>query len=402
MVETQGLASLLLAEGFPFLAVVLYLCGMKPSSLSVDTFFRFSPHAFGHGGEKRTAQMVELLEEAGIRREAIPFPIPSSVQRVRFLKDAVYREGLALAVKMMGCAALKNRRNDLRTTAAEYAYFYHYFKNSPSRVVLWDYTFSRYAILPYAARKAGKKVVAIPHNLESLVPEQPSYFSRRMSPHWLEEEVGYLRDCEAVVCISQEETWLLRTLGVRAHYLPYYPPKETRAYLEDIRRRRMAVSPSSEPYLLMLGTAGNPPTLRGMLDRIAAHQEKNSPILVIAGYLTEKMLLNESKGNPRIRLEGEVSKERLAALMVGARAMLIHQEPTSGALTRVTESLIAGVPVLCNFNASRSFYHKEGVYIYETSEQMNSYFKKMPYIVPVFSPAHGPDPLMELILGLYN
>ena len=76
----------------------------------------------------------------------------------------------------------------------------------------------------YMMKAAGAKIIAYPHNLESLVPTQVDLTTHKQSPYWLYEEVKRLKLCDEVYTISKEETWLLQLFGINAKYFPYYPP----------------------------------------------------------------------------------------------------------------------------------------------------------------------------------
>jgi len=58
--------------------------------------------------------------------------------------------------------------------------------------------------------------------------------------------------------------------------------------------------------------------------------------------------------------------------MSSVKALLCYQNSGSGALTRICEMLIAGVPVIANSHAARSFYNKKGLIEFSVLEDIDS------------------------------
>jgi hypothetical protein len=69
--------------------------------------------------------------------------------------------------------------------------------------------------------------------------------------------------------------------------------------------------------------------------------------------------------NDRTVLLGEVTDQDLDRLMGEVACAVIHQDQGSGALTKITEFLIANLPVVASAHALRSHYHEEGVFEYQ-------------------------------------
>jgi hypothetical protein len=53
--------------------------------------------------------------------------------------------------------------------------------------------------------------------------------------------------------------------------------------------------------------------------------------------------------------------------MATCSAVLIHTFGGAGAVTRIPEALVAGVPVIANANAARDQYGTPGVHVYDDS-----------------------------------
>jgi hypothetical protein len=63
---------------------------------------------------------------------------------------------------------------------------------------------------------------------------------------------------------------------------------------------------------------------------------------------------------------GTVSDDELLSEQLKARALLVHYVPTPGALTRIPEALIAGIPVIANRHAARGYEALPGIHVYDT------------------------------------
>jgi glycosyltransferase involved in cell wall biosynthesis len=160
--------------------------------------------------------------------------------------------------------------------------------------------------------------------------------------------------------------------GVDAHVLPYHPPRKERAHLLEIRRRRAAGNEEGG-FLLALGTMGAATAevgLRGLLqlpnlDGLLASQDL---AIVVAGYGSDR--LRADWGTPRVSFEGSVSDGRRDELMANARALLVYGVPATGALTRIPEALIAGLPVVATRHAARGAEAYLGVHIYDDVDDL--------------------------------
>jgi len=320
----------------------------------------FKPDPWGDGGSKRTAQISEILSEYQVEEE---FYEPDITQI--FQKKFAAIEGLRL---------LKQHKiqSSLNKTALTQIGFNYYkrqktmeFYKANHNLLLWESSREQNYLMSYAAKDAGLKVIGIPHNLESLVAGQKSEFTSKLAPYWFEEELQSLRQCNSIFTISREEQYLLKLFGLKAEFLPYYPPIEVANFLIQIRIRRQ--TERQEGVVLLMGTSGNKPTFDGMLNRINFFYKKlrNKGLkLVVAGYLTEN-LKSHLPDSDQIYLEGTVSNEKLADLLSTCSFCWIHQNISTGSLTKIPELMMAGVPVILNSDAARNFYNVKGVKVYE-------------------------------------
>lgn len=329
---------------------------------------RFKLDSFGDGGSKRSVQIQELLEESGMEFVNEGISLPKGLPLVTRVK--LFAKGLSFVLCNFSLREIRNLRNlvimskyfGLRIPGIVEKY------SQKDVVFVNENTVSGAYGLPYLMKTAGKKVVTLPHNLESFCGEKDMQ-SGKVSPDWLYEDIKRMKLTDHVFCISKEETWLLRLFGVKADYLPYYPPKDVVKYLMRIRSKREEYKSTGTRKCLLLGSATNYPTKKGMEDLLDWLAKYNGfPFEIhIAGYGTEKL---KSFSHPRFFFHGTVSKEELEALMVESDCMIINQPATTGALTRIVETLIAGLPVFANLNAARDYFGAEGVCVYHSFDEL--------------------------------
>lgn len=325
----------------------------------VDAFYTAGIN--GHGGDHRTSQILELLEKADLKIALIEKPtFNTQIERFRVgLRALLNPKTLPFVFKHL-------RRKKL--SPAEIAKFgfqtqlyndamQHYIG---SKVLVWETT--KHSIVPYLARNLEFKVIAAPHNLDCFVLP-PQHFHQNF-----DQEIESLRTAQVVFCISREEQWLLKLRGINADFLPYYPPTPIVERLSEIRTFRKT---SPKKNLLILGSAGNIPTFQGMVEQIQwLHKirEQQDFSVDIVGYRTEA-LQPHCKHDDFI-VHGAVTPEELNQFLIHAQVALVHQKAAAGALTRIPELLIAGVPVIANSVACRSAYSFSDVYCYDNLSEL--------------------------------
>lgn len=341
---------------------------------------RFVSNSFGDGGAKRSAQIEELLQRAGIDYVNENFVLPKGMP---FLVQLHWMfVGLRFVVRNFSLSEIRSLGNLIRMAK----YFglripvFGKYTNADVAFLNEDTTSGAFGY-PYLAKSIHKKIIAAPHNLESLCCEGIDLQSGKVRPFWLSEDIQRLKICDAVFCISKEETWLLQVHGVNAHYLPYYPPKEAESYLMNIRKRRGCRSKNEIRKFLVLGSANNYPTRKGMEVLLAYFSQfEDLPFeLHVAGHRTEWL---EKKLHPGIVYHGALSKQDLESLLVEVDALIIHQIATSGALTRIIEHLIAGIPVFASFAAARDYFQEPDVHVFQSVEDLMEMMMKFKVVEP--------------------
>ena len=331
-----------------------------------NTKFKLNP--FGDGGSKRSVQIRNLMAGEDFSFLDDPFTLPKGPTR-RQLMQWAFR-----AIKFVRnhyprnkVGSLSNRIRLVKYYALRIPIVYDKYLHQ-NVVFLWENTNDRDML--YLMKATGHPVIGLPHNIESLVAKH--------CVEALREEILNLQQCDYLFAISKEETWLLRLLGMNAFYLPYYPPTEAEVQLLSIRKRREDRKTNPRKRFLLLGSVTNSPTKKGMqllLDYAAGKSLFFD--LCVAGYKTETLSVNRNQG---ISLLGTMKNDELSRLLEEIDAVLIYQPPTTGALTRIPEMLVAGVPVFVNFDAGRSFLGTNGVHLYDTFDDLFATLKSFePY-----------------------
>jgi hypothetical protein len=326
----------------------------------------------GNGANKRTAQITEILENSGIESLFIKKDETIKINLFHVLLKAV--PVLRMITRALSISHFKNIKSVLRGVRNYLRTEQNLLQalRSDAGILLWECTRSENFFVPQLARKYGKHIISLPHNIESLVPNQSSSVSLKYSPEWFDEEISYLSKCDMSFCVSKEETLLLKLFGISSLYFPFYPTAESEQYFLNIRGKRLSRPPNKgrTRKLLMLGTANNQPTKMGMIDRIRFFtlNKPENISLQVAGFYTETLSADITIPE-NINILGTLNKHELETLLADIDAILIHQPATTGTLSRIPEMLIAGIPLILNFESARNNYGSDGLYLYENDEQ---------------------------------
>ncbi|MGK7881878.1 MAG: hypothetical protein AB4060_17530 [Crocosphaera sp.] len=336
---------------------------MNSKEILRDTIFTVDHN--GHGGNRRTAQIDEIITSQGYKINDLNVEL----RKVSTTKFGRYFNAINLLVKHRFEMAFS--RSILREAGNFGQKCQTIFKEySGHKILIWEANREQHYIVPYIAKENGFKVIAFPHNLESLSLGNVDYFTKKQLPYSLLKELKHLALADLIFCISREEKWLLNLLGIEAYYFPYYPPQSMINNLLKIRHQRGSREQSKRKFLV-IGTIGNPPTRLGMIELINTlkkiHKSLNFTI-DIAGYGTEK--LKEFCDQSFITLHGTLTPEELNKLLLETSAVLINQKTGVGALTKIPEMLIAGIPIIANITACRSAFDYSGIYCYQYDHEL--------------------------------
>jgi hypothetical protein len=337
----------------------------------------FVPAVEGHGGQHRSLQIVEILRRGGFE----PMALPESVAGSRVLRLAsgarqLLRQPAPLRNAARRVGALGYQEERIRRALDGFA---------GPRVLVWERT--REHLVGETARRAGLKVVALPQNLESMVHGQRDPLTGETPPASFETELRALRAAHAIFTISREEAWLLGLRGLDATWLPYHPPEELQQRLIKVRAARR-----DRGRFLVLGTVNNPPTEAGMREQLELLH--GVPVDVV-GYGTERL----RRPSETMRFHGAVSNDQLEVLLAETRAMLLHQKAATGAVTRIAEMLMAGVPIIGNPVACRSAFDRSGVHCYEDAAGLRALLQQPLPTPPVPEPPRAAEERFLASLG---
>jgi hypothetical protein len=160
---------------------------------------------------------------------------------------------------------------------------------------------------------------------------------------------------DAIFPISMEEAWWLQLHGIQAEPLPYFPAPGREQELARIAAERQPDAGTGWLWLAdfrnSANRAGVPLTLQ-WLDRCLQSPKQ----LLIAGRGCDWLQQNYgSHLPPYARLLGEVSDGKLQQLYRQCTAQLIVHPATSGMLTRVVDAALAGIPIVGNSMAFKSY-----------------------------------------------
>jgi hypothetical protein len=360
---------------------------MQNGSLTARVLFStsFSDAAGGmNGGHRRARQLLDLLRRQG-EEVTLAFPVRDTIgaglRRADWSTVADYmrfvRRGPLTRLRV--AASFARNYGDWRRGLERYP---------RARVLVWEDTANTHTLR--AAKDAGLRVVAVPQNIESLVPGLRDARTGQSLPWSLEHEVHQLSRADRVYTISREEQWLLRLRGVAAEYLPFFPDPPQRQRWLNLRRERRMNRDALDRYLV-LGSAVNPPTRAGMAELLtwltASPSASLSPVKVI-GYGTE---IFRDLQNGQVEVLGTLNDEALEEHLLRARAVILHQPAAVGALIRVSEMLLAGVPIFANAIAARSTSQYHGVVVYESFAELGSMLTncELPESPPVPEPSNS-------------
>ncbi|MEM6822056.1 MAG: hypothetical protein AAF558_08965 [Verrucomicrobiota bacterium] len=337
----------------------------------LPAWLSFKPRTSGHGGELRSSQIHELVEQCGFSCDLVD-------SSKKFSKYQLWIEGIKLLAI--------GRSKSFPTTANNPGLLgwqflttrEHLRKQKTIRLFLWEDTNTW--VPAWTAKTLGYSVVALPQNLESLTTGDPS-------PSKWKDELAALRLADEVFCISSEEVWLLANYKIRSKFLPYWPSKKRQQILFDLRTQREKRMPSESAPIVILGTAHNPPTRRGMEEALdwLRHCNLKQPVHVV-GYGTETLKSNwrDLPG----KIIGAVNEDTLIEILSECRLLICHQAFGSGALTRIAEAQLSGIPVLANTIAARGTQHLKDLYVYSTPEELDKLLQKH---IPTPKPPDSPN-----------
>jgi hypothetical protein len=112
--------------------------------------------------------------------------------------------------------------------------------------------------------------------------------------------------------------------------------------------------------------------MQSLIDYFGSNHDLSYTIHV-AGYQSETLRYVQ---NPKMEYHGTMDVGDLDALQIQVDGIIINQPTTSGALTRIVENRLAGIPIYANFGAARDFYNLPDVHVYDSLEDLEVLLSK--------------------------
>lgn len=290
-----------------------------------------------HGGVKRSDQIVEALSESNCISYSI---VGSPLWSIKFtLKHPLIFLSiifLSFYLSIFKGLSIKGFFNlMLRGTYPAYLIY----KHKPS-MVFYEVAPGFPIIFLQYLRWKKIKYIAIPHNIEFMVPGQSASGFRKLHYAFDCELNGY-KAAYKVKVISFYDKSLLSCLGVNSTVFSYFPVKKD---LQEFKRvRSLREKNAQENKYLALGSVVNKPTFDGVKKLLEYNNKYIKGInILVAGFGTERLLDYQSESSLII---GQVDSERLNELLVTSTALLINQPQTTGFLTKIIDFNLCGIPI---------------------------------------------------------
>lgn len=344
----------------------------------VVTFSFFKGNFFGDGGQKRTKQLEVLISDVFDYNN-----IYCSYKLNDFRNVPLLSKLLRIYYIPRVLLCLKSNLEFFRVTGLlDEAYRFYRMSNFLKSVesdfiladtVVWECNLPGFFYLPYLLKtRYHKRVIACPHNLESIVPFQKfDWYGQKKISRFV-QELETLKLCDKVFTISEEEQWMLTLFDVNVEGLPYFPLGKSHDELLNIREYRMANH--SQNFFLIVGSATNPPTREGMRTLLSMIRDFNTEkqslqYFKVAGFGTE--MFREEFNSNEIDILGAVDSAVLNGLMKACKGIVINQGYSTGALTKIPEALVAGIPIVSDAGSARSYRRSPGLYVFNSKSELS-------------------------------
>jgi len=223
-------------------------------------------------------------------------------------------------------------------------------------------------------RRLRIPVIASCQNIETLATHQ---VKKKWALDFFKEELEIFSQCRLVITVSREEDVLLNNLGISSLYLPYYPGKPLKERFLAVRENR---GKTGKDGFLVIGNAGNLQTRKGM-ETLGRYWQENQleavgGKLLLGGFQSNGFFTPGHFGSS-VEFLGALPNDTLDSILTRVKAVICYQENGAGALTRICEMLMAGVPVLANSYAARSYYNMKGVVEYRELDELKEALKQV-------------------------
>ena len=296
-----------------------------------------------HGGVLRSLQLVELCNRRGLE-----------LVEIKVRKRQLSWLGLRIAFEVFVTLGFRihSIRPAARATLIASSLAQQLASWQGKKVLFYEAT--RCPVAPLVARQFGFRVIAFPHNVESFndIDEATQHTSRILAA--IRGEIRTLMLCDMVFTISFEDFWFFKQFLQPVYFLPYWPPEEVRRRAERVGQARQRGVPRR---VLMIGT----PQPVHRLSSIAAAEYLHVLGLPATIFASAANAAHVALPDLIRYVEPPVNDEAFEQLLVEAQCLVVCQSRGSGALTRIPEALLAGIPVICTAISARTYWSLPGV-----------------------------------------
>ena len=326
---------------------------------------RFQPEPDGaHGGCHRSYQLWwDCVRAVGIENvHVIPYPMRRPLQDWAIRAQMVRQNPLSLlaASRVAWNFARSVRHSE---TLSQYQAYVRA-QGPPALCIVEDAVWFHGIVL--ANRGLGVPTWACPQNLESLDLEGTLPLEHRLRTlsrlEDLANELRTLASCRARFAISRVEAGFLGGIGLDTEFYAYRPVGAIGEFFLAIRSAR-AAGEVEQGLIVLLGSATHVPTREGMewfIDQVRVHGLPPKARVELVGVETDKLNGVEAIA-PHGEARGRVSSASLAMLLARAHVVVIPHFSGFGALTRLAEMQLAGVPMLVATHATHAVETMSGI-----------------------------------------
>ncbi len=168
--------------------------------------------------------------------------------------------------------------------------------------------------------------------------------------------MNILTKCDFCLTISKIEDTICKGIGINSHLYPYLPEGKILQDLQLISSNRDCANKSR--MMAIISTYDHQPSREGVIQFINQikyqfNQVSKIDKILIVGKNSEKYseYLNIDS---RIQCLGWVSQEELIDLLSDTMAMIIPQTIGFGALTKISEFVLANIPIIVSQYPTRA------------------------------------------------
>jgi hypothetical protein len=197
------------------------------------------------------------------------------------------------------------------------------------------------------------------------------------------DEFAVLAQCAERLFLSKVEVGVIGGLGLTARHYPYRPVGEVARNLQAIRDRRKRSEPLPA-FFLLLGTVTRRATrasFEWFIGNALHHGLPEGARVVVAGKGSDALGKQFPSHEEAFEFRGWLNDVELDNLLCQACAVLVPQYYGFGALTRLPELTLAGIPLIVSAHATMAFDPMPGVI--QVQHDWAAWYEAMDYVAKV-------------------